>query len=143
MNQETISQAVTQGELTDCSEKEVLTRALGKEEYRGRTRGCGLGVAPSKYLGTKKGSCEKKDCEQCGQLLALYEGLQHKYEGLQSQMDEIRRECGLVPTATADSSLVRDSGRDSCTIPSNKVIIVCFTINKELIVGDKLQSFCL
>lgn len=122
MNQETISQAVSQGELTDCSEKEILTRALEKEEYRGRTRGCGLGVAPSKYLGRKKKTSEQKDCQNCGKYLELYEDLQHKYEDMQSQMNDLRRECGLVPTA--DSSLVRDSGRDSCTIPSNKVIIV-------------------
>lgn len=122
MNQEAISQSVSQGELTDCSEKEILTRALGREEYSGRTRGAGYGVNPTEYFGPKhKAHDQNQECPQCKVMLAMYQSMQAQLNDIQSHYGHLMQPVPPPPPPATDIST-----RDSCTMPSTKVLIVFY-----------------
>ena len=125
VSQETLSQSVSQGEISDCvGRQDILSRALPLPEYPGRLRGVGYGPSQQDIFGYQKHS--KKD--ETSELKMMIAQLYKKVNDLEaSKQDKVPVEAHQPEMPTPDSA------RDSCTIASPEVIncklffVVCIT----------------
>lgn len=143
VHQESISQSVSQGDCSSTGEQDILARALGREEYKGRVRGYGYGIAPTTVFGPK--THVTIPCAQCKVMEAKYDEISKNvavlmeerlmYKQLFAQSFAAPSLAAPSPAAPSPAALLtgQDSARDSCTPASTQVFIITMYIYLNLI----------
>lgn len=130
VHQQSISQSVSQGDLTDCDgHQDVLARALGREERQGRIRGYGYGIPPTTVFGPKKS--QSKGCGDCKVMAEKYDELSKNVAVLMEERQMFKQllaqrigapsPAAPPPAEPISPAAPPHSARDSCTIPSTQV----------------------
>lgn len=120
MNQESISQSVSQREITDSDgPNDILGRALALEEYSGRLRGLGFGISPTTLWVSKRQRKEEERERKEEERDSRERKLEAMVLMLHKELTELKAK--VDPGTNDVSSSNPDNLRDSCNIASNEV----------------------
>ncbi|XP_054806250.1 uncharacterized protein LOC129308904 [Prosopis cineraria] len=111
---DSLSQEVSQGKLPE--HEDILARALGTPDHPGRVRGVGFGVTKKQYFGKikKRTSASSSEVQELREEQAV---MKQQLEAQAKLIDMLLK--GQIPGRLLGD--VSPSGKDSCTVPSDKI----------------------